>query len=343
MEQYNFFGKEIRWEQLEKHGDPLRKLNALIDWEIFRAPISAVFRKEKKSAAGRPPYDRILLFKILILEALYTLSDVQAEYQILDRYSFSRFLGLAEDDRVPDATTIWLFRDALAKAGIIDELFLTFKKILNDAGFLLNKGSIVDATFVDAPRQRNTPEENKTIKSGETPEAWKEDSQEAKHKLSQKDVDARWAKKGNELHYGYKNHTKVDRCSKLITGFTVTPASTHDSKELPNLVEAGDGEIYADSAYSSCAKGLPEGTVSRICKNGCRHRKLTEDEVKENRELSRIRSRVEHVYGWMTNVMGGPIVRSIGITRAKFKIGMQNIAYNMCRYSFLRGQSLAIR
>lgn len=343
MEQCNFFGKEIRWERLEKHGDPLRKLNAIIDWDIFRAPIDAVMHKEKKSAAGRHPYDRILLFKILILEAIYTLSDAQAEYQILDRYSFSRFLGLSEDDRVPDATTIWLFREALTKAGIIDELFLAFKKLLNDEGFLLSKGTIVDATFVEAPRQRNTREENKTIKSGEIPEAWKEASPEAKHKLSQKDVDARWTIKRKEAHYGYKNHTKVDCYSKLITGFTVTPANTHDSKELPNLVKAGDGEIYADSAYSGCAKGLPEGTVSRICKKGCRQRKLTKDEVAENHELSRTRCRVEHVYGWMKNVMGGPIVRCIGISRAKFRIGMQNIAYNLCRYSFLRGHSLAMR
>lgn len=343
MEQYNFFGKEIRWEKLEKHGDPLKKLNDLIDWEIFREPLNAVFRKEKKSAAGRPSYDHILLFKILLLEAIYTLSDAQAEYQILDRYSFSRFLGLSEDDRVPDATTIWLFREALTNAGIIEALFLAFKKVLNDEGFFLSKGSIIDATFVDAPRQRNTPEENKTIKSGEVPEEWKEDSAKAKHKLSQKDVDARWAKKGNETHYGYKNHTKVDVFSKLISGFTVTPASTHDSKELPNLVKEGDGEIYADSAYSSCADSLPEGTVSRICKKGCRFCKLKEEEIRENHELSRIRCRVEHVYGWMANIMGGPIVRCIGITRAEFKIGMQNIAYNICRYSFLRGHSLAMR
>lgn len=344
MEQSVMFGKNLRCEMLTMRGDPLVKLNQLIDWEMFRAPIEEALKKNpSKGAGGRPPYDYVLLFKILFLEVLYGLSDDQVEYQIVDRYSFSRFLHLTESDKIPDAKTIWLFREKLTKAGIIETLFLTFKDLLNREGYFLKKGSIIDASFVEAPRQRNTREQNKIIKEGGIPEEWKADTPEMKHKIAQKDVDARWAKKNQENHYGYKDHAKVDILTKLITGYTVTSAEVNDSQALPGLVEANEGEVYADSAYSGCAKNLPEGAIDCICRKGCRYRKLTEEERARNHELSRTRSRVEHVFGFMRNTMNALTVRCIGKARATFSIGFQNLAYNICRYSFLNGNSISVR
>ena len=118
---------------------------------------------------------------------------------------------------MPDAKTIWLYRENLTKAGVIEQLFIDYFKELEDKGIVTHTGTIIDATFVDAPRQRNTREENKTIKSGEVPEEWTENTPKAKHKLAQKDTDARWTNKNNETHYGYKNHAKVDADSKIIT------------------------------------------------------------------------------------------------------------------------------
>lgn len=211
------------------------------------------------------------------------------------------------------------------------------------SGYFVKKGSIIDASFVKAPRQRNTREENQVIKEDGIPEEWQKDTPQARHKLSQKDVDARWAKKNQENHYGYKNHAKIDVETKLLTGYTVTSAKVHDSQAFADLIEAGEGEVYADSAYSGCAKNLPEGTVDCICRQGCCHRKLTEEERQRNRELSKTRCRVEHVFGFLRNTMKGLKVRCVGKIRATFSVGLQNLTYNICRYSFLNGIRISVR
>ena len=171
--QLNLFAEDNRLEKLTKLGDSLLKLN-VVNWESFRPALEKVFNKERKSNAGRHAFDVVMMFKILVLQRLFNLSDDQTEYQINDRMSFMRFLGLSLGDRVPDAKTIWLYRENLAKAGVIEQLFIDYCKELERNGIITHTGTIIDATFVDAPCQRNTREENKTIKSGEVPEEWKE-------------------------------------------------------------------------------------------------------------------------------------------------------------------------
>ena len=205
MEQLTLYAEENRLQKLSELGDGLERLN-VINWEMFRPELNKALRKERKSNAGRPPYDCVLLFKILVLQRIYNLSDDQTEYQINDRISFMRFLGLSIHSKVPDAKTIWLFKDTLTRSGVIDRLFRLFERQLESKGIITRKGTIIDATFVDAPRQRNTREENQAIKDDETPEDWKENT----HKLAQKGLDARWTKKSGEVHYGYKDHAKVD-------------------------------------------------------------------------------------------------------------------------------------
>jgi transposase len=157
------FDLDFRLTELGK-GDPLIKLNEAIDWELFRPYVESIRDKERKSNAGRPPLDAVLMFKILILQSLYNLADDATEYQIRDRLSFMRFLGLSPADRVPDAKTIWLFREQLTEGDLAESLFMLFDKYLNDNGFIARKGQIVDASIVAAPRRRNTREENATIK-----------------------------------------------------------------------------------------------------------------------------------------------------------------------------------
>lgn len=270
-----------------------------------------------------------MLFKIIILQRLYNLSDDQTEYQINDRMSFMRFLGLGLDDKVPDAKTIRLFKDTLTKAGIMEQLFSQFNRMLEERGIITHKGTIVDATFVDAPRQRNSRDENKKIKDGEVPEEWKKEP----HKMSQKDTDARWTKKGDEKHYGYKDHVKVDADSKLIMDYAVTPANVHDSNEFENFFNEQDEVGYADSAY--VGKKLPRHVRNEACEKGYRNKPLTDKQKENNRRKSKIRCRIEHVFAYMTMSMHGLTVRSIGIERAVFNIGLTNLVYNLCRYSFL--------
>jgi IS5 family transposase len=210
---------------------------------------------------------------------------------------------------------------------------------MEDQGVITRKGSIVDASFVDVPRQRNTREENKLIKEGGIPEEWEKPGNA--NKLEQKDTDARWAKKNNETHYGYKDHVKVDAESKMVVEFEVTNAAVHDSKVIVELCDEEDEVVYADSAYvgetleSELREKCGEEADLRINEKGFRNKPLTEEQKKSNREKSRVRVRVEHVFGHITNSMGGMTIRSIGLTRARCAIALKNLAYNLSRYAYL--------
>lgn len=327
MKTLNFFAEDNRLAKLSKLGDQLEKLNRVMDWKIFEPLLKSVFAKEAKGAGGRPPYDYVMMLKILILQRIYNIADDQTEFQINDRMSFMRFLGLALGETVPDAKTIWNFRDTLAKAGVIESLFALFTRELETRGIVTHKGTIVDATFVDAPKQRNTREENKRIKEGDVPEDW------SAHKRQQKDTDARWTKKNNEVHFGYKDHVKVDAGSKIITKYAVTSANVHDSQEFTDFLDDTDVTVYADSAY--VGQEIPQHVRAEICEKGYRNHPLTEEQKKTNREKSKIRCRIEHVFGYMTGSMRGITFRGIGQTRAEFNIGLTNLVYNMCRYATL--------
>lgn len=333
--QIGFWDESLRLEKLSQLGDSLERLNNAINWEIFRPTLNKVFKKENKGVGGRPPFDYVLMFKILVLQRIYNLSDDQAEYQINDRMSFMRFLGLHLGDRVPDAKTIWLFRDALTNANIMRELFDVFNKQLEAAHLITRTGTIVDATFVDAPCQRNSKDENKERRAGNIPEEWKKP--ENKNRLRQKDLDATWTRKGGETHYGYKDHVKADADSKLITDYTVTTASTHDSQPMPEMINETDNVVYADSAYwgKPVAEKLPENVINMIHERGTKVRPLSEEQQANNRRKSKVRCRIEHIFGFMTNSMHGLTIRSIGIKRAAFNIGLSNLIYNLCRFEFL--------
>lgn len=339
MKQINLFAEETQLERLSKLGDSLERLK-VIDFESFRPTLTEGMKKERKSSAGRHPFDNVMMFKVLVLQRLFNLSDDrssdQTEYQITDRISFQRFLGLSLGEKVPDAKTIWLFRNTLTELKIIDALFSQFNQMLEAQGIITHTGTIVDATFVDAPRQRNSRDENEQIKNSEIPEEWKKNP----HKMSQKDTDARWTKKRDETHYGYKDHVKADADSKLILDYTVTPANVHDSNEFEEFFNDQDNAAYADSAY--VGRNLPEHVKNKVCEKGYRNKPLTEEQKENNRRKSKIRCRIEHVFGFMTMSMHGLTVRSIGIKRAKFHTGLTNLVYNFCRYSVLRRKEITV-
>jgi len=331
------FGADLQLERLSKMGDYLEKINEAIDWEIFRKPIRKRIRKEDYSKGGRPPLDEVMMFKVTLLQDWNNLSDENCEYMINDRLTYQRFLGMELGEKAPDEKTIWLFKEQMGKEGI-RELFAIFNEKLLELGLVKREGSIVDATFVDVPRQRNSREENKTIKSGETPAEWQ--TPENVNKLEQKDVDARWTKKGNEVHYGYKNHVKADNESKIIVDFTVTSANVHDINEFEGILDANDREAWLDSAYASedhvsRIKEKYPNIVLHICEKGYKNKPLTEEQRESNRIKSKVRARVEHIFGYITRFMGGISIRTIGIKRAEREICGMNLAYNIRRAVFL--------
>ena len=340
MGQMGFFDVDNRYATLDAKHDPLAKINAVVPWETFRGRLEKVWRKppeQRKSNAGCKPWDAIVMFKAILLCALYNLSDDQVEYQMRDRLSFVRFLGLALEDKVPDAKTVWLYREQLSQAGLIEALFGDFDAHLKGQGYRARGGQIVDASIVAVPVQRNGRDENEQIKRGETPEAW--DDKPAKR--CQKDTEARWTKKHGKSHYGYKNHIGIDRRHKLIRRYRVTDAAVHDSQVLDALLASDNtaSGVWADSAYWSKdieARIQATGLTSRIHRKASHNHPLDDWQKTVNRSRSRIRARVEHVFGAQSNDMGGTLVRSIGIVRARAQIGLKNLAYNMRRLTQLQ-------
>ena len=329
---YGFWDQDIRMSKLSQLGDPLERLKEGIDFEIFRPLLEERLTREPKGKGGRPPYDYILMFKIMILQRYYNLSDEQAEYQINDRMSFMRFLDLTIADDIPDSRTVWTFRERLTDLGLVKELFDLFLKELEKLNLIVNEGKIIDASFVEVPKQRNRRSENAQIKSGGIPENFTKNP----HKLSQKDTDARWTQKNNVNYFGYKNHAKGDAKSKIIIDYTVTDASVHDSNETDKLLNENDrGEpFYADSACSGAPQETiieEKGMINRVCEKGAKNRPLTEEQIANNREKSRVRCRVEHIFGFMEMSMNGMYIYNIGIMRARAVIGLMNLTYNMFR------------
>lgn len=329
---YGFFDQDIRLTKLSELGDPLDKLNKGVDFEAFRSILEEKLTKITKGKGGRPPYDYVLLFKVLILQRYYNLSDDQTEYQINDRMSFMRFLNLTIADDIPDSKTVWNFREQLIDLGIIMELFDLFNKQLEHLDLIAHQGRIVDASFVEVPKQRNTKEENQKIKEGTVPES----ISKKPSKQAQKDTDARWTKKNNVSYFGYKNHVKVDVHSKLILKYEVTDASVHDSQIIEPLLEETDRDLifYADSAYTGeqQAKAIETaGMKNLVCSKGHRNKPLTELDQLLNHQFSKVRSRVEHVFGFMENSMKGMYLHHIGKKRIEAVIGLINLTYNMFR------------
>ena len=347
-----FFDFDERLAALSAKGDDLERMKALVEFEMFRPTLDAAVPRSDRTKGGRPPFDHVLMFKILILQAMHALSDERTEFLIKDRLSFMRFLGLGLADPVPDANTIWTFREALKKAGAIDGLFQRFDQTLRSAGFLAMSGQIVDATIVAAPKQRNTIEEKKVIREGRVPDDWKAKPA----RLAQKDRDARWTVKYTKAKpredgslpvvdlaipaFGYKNHVSIDRGFGLIRKWTATHAAAHDGARLEDVLDRTNtaSDVWADTAYRSAkneAMLSRRGFVSRIHRKKPPGRPMPDRTRFANAQKSKVRSAVEHVFAHQKGLMG-LVVRTIGIARAQVKIGLANLAYNMRRFVWLR-------
>jgi transposase, IS5 family len=353
--QPGLFDIDERLKDLSAKGDDLEQLNAIVDFEMFRPDLERAVPSSDRVKGGRPPYDHILMLKVLILQASHSLSDERTEYLIKDRLSFMRFLGLTLADRVPDANLIWNFREALTRARIdgkpaIEVLFERFDAALTEAGFLAMGGQIIDATIVAAPKQRNTEAEKKAIREGRIPDDWKANPA----KLRQKDRDARWTVKFTKAKpakdgakrvdiaipaFGYKNHIRIDRAHGLIRRWTAADAARHDGAQLADLIDKGNtaSDVWADTAYRSAKN------EEHLARNGLRsqiHRKkpkgkpMPEAVAKANGKKSKVRAGVEHVFARQKGPMAF-VIRTIGLARASVKIGLANLTYNMKRMIWL--------
>lgn len=353
-----FFDVDERLKRLSELGDQLEAYAQAVDFEAFRSELEKALAYATGAKGGRPPYDPVLMLKILVIQAANGLSDERTEFLISDRLSFMRFLGLDLSDRVPDARTIWLFRERLTKAGAIEPLFARFETMLREAGYIAMAGQIVDSSLVAAPRQRNTKEEKDEIKAGRIPQAWKE----RPARLRQKDRDARWTVKFTKARpqadgtmppvdiaipaFGYQNHIAIDREHGLIRRWLVTDAAAYEGARLrEGLLDPSNTSkaVWADSAYRSAANEAfldKHGFVSKIHRKKPKGKPMPETTRRANNAKSKVRSRVEHVFAQQKARMG-LFVRTIGIARAKTKIGIANLAYNIRRLVWLNRTAAA--
>ena len=350
--QPGFWDVEERLRELSAQGDPLEKLAATVDFEMFRPDLDAALGRGAPARGGRPPFDAVLKFRMLVLQALHGLSLQQTEFLVSDRLSWMRFCGIGPGDAVPDANTLWDFREALIGAGALDGLFARLDRAITEAGYLPMSGQIVDATLVAAPRQRNTEAEKAAIKQGKTSgDIWPEKPAKAR----QKDTDARWTVKFSKAKpaadgkpqtdiavpvFGYKSHISIDRRHGIIRRQKVTDAAAHDGARLrEGLVDPDNtgSDVWADSAYHSAEneRFLREaGKTSRIHRRKPKGRPMPKHMARANAAKSAVRAAVEHPFAHQKGFMG-LVIRTIGLARAEATVTLANIAYNMKRWCWL--------
>jgi len=355
--QAGFWDFEHSLEALSAEGDPLEQIERTVGFERFRPALARAVRRSDPSKGGRPGFDVVLKFKMLVLQGLYGLSLQQTAFQVRDRLTWLRFCGLRPGDAVPDANTLWDFREALIKAKALDRLFGNLDQAISDAGYRAMGGQIIDATLVAAPKQRNTEDEKAAIKGGQIPEDWKNKPA----KLRQKDRDARWTVKFSKARpkedgtpqtdiaiptFGYKNHISIDRRYGIIRRSLVTDAAAADGARLrEGLIDPNNtaSPVWADTAYRSKANEdflASIGKVSRIHRKKPKGRPMAKATARANAAKSKIRARVEHVFAQQKDRMG-LFIRTIGKARAEAMITLVNMAYNMKRWCWLERMAAA--
>ena len=356
--QPGFFDIDDRLKRLSDLGDQLETFRSAADFELFRPELNAALSYTDRTEGGRPPFDPVLMFKILVIQATNNLSDERAEFLINDRLSFMRFLGLGLEDRVPDARTIWLFREKLTTAGAIKRLFEQFDAMLRQGWLHRHVGSDRRCQPGCGVASAQYDDEKKAIKEGRIAPNWKAKPAKLRHK----DRDAHWTVKFTKAKpredgsmppvdlaiplFGYQNYVAIDRHFGFIRRWAATDAAAYEGRRLrQGLLDSSNraSGVWADTAYRSPANETflnKNGFVSHIHRKKPKGRAMHETMRRANNAKSKIRSRVEHVFAEQKDRMG-LFIRTIGIARAMTKIGMANLVYNIKRLIFLRKIAIA--
>lgn len=350
MRQAGLFGLSDQLKRLSDCGDPLETMSRVVDFEVFRAALENALAYGDGAKGGRPPYDPVAMFKVLILAAQNTVSDARMEFLIRDRLSWLRFLGFDLGAVTPDENTIRLFREKLTRAGAIDALFAAFDRQLRERGYLPMGGQIVDATLVAAPKQRNTAAEKDAIKAGKSAaEIWPDQPAKA----AQKDTDARWTLKFAKARalpdgrpgidiaipsFGYKSSIAICRRYGFIRRGKVTDGARFDGRMLRDVVTSDNtaSDVWADTAYRSRSNEAwlkSVGRVSRVHRKKPKGKPMPARTARANAARSTVRARIEHVFARQKDQMG-LFISTIGIVRAEAKITLANLAYNIDRLIF---------
>lgn len=324
MIQFGFCDVSGCYSRLDAAGDPLVKIIETVDWSGLAVLLDPI-RFESGAKGGRPGWDPLIMVKCFLLQSLYGLSDDACEYQLNDRFSFKRFVGLGLDDKAPDAKTIWLYRERMIKANLTDILWDWFQAELLRHGYEAQKGQIIDAAIVSTHKPTKTHEDD-------LPPAMER----------QIDRDASFTQKHGNSYHGYKAHIQIDNMHKFVRKQMTTSAHVHDSQLFAALLEtkANSGrKVWADSAYRSVSHEAllsQYHLTSQIHYKAYRNKPLSEAKQRTNHTRSKTRARVEHVFGHVITAMHGWALHTIGIARAEAKITLKLLTYNIQRFARLQ-------
>ena len=303
-----------QYQKVAALGDKLSRVDELINWQPFRKIVSGIY-DNTSSKGGRPNTDPVLMIKLLLLQAWYGLSDQELEYQSSNRIDFMRFLGFP--DKAPDYSTVWRFRERLAKTGKDHEIWDELQRQLDARGLSVRKGVMQDATFITAD-----------------PGHAKADKPRGEEAQTRRNKEGTWVKKGGKSYYGYKLHSKVDRDYQLIRAIETTPSSVHDSQvdlSLPGEV------VYRDRGYS--------GTTARghnaSMKKGARNHPIGIRDQLRNARISKKRTPVERHYAVIKAHYGSGHVRVTTLARTRVKNTFACFCFNLDQLATLRRQGAA--
>lgn len=343
----DLFAADQRLQKMAQYTKVLDALNKLVDWVALANVVNDdTGREAPQPKGGRPAYPTQALVKLIVLQQLYgNLSDEDTEYALLDRGSWQRFIGMTDTRNLPDARTIWHFKNQLAQAKGGAALFADVQRQLNAAGLQAKGGQMIDATIVPAPKMHFTKDEKQCLADAKTPEHWSD------KQIAHKDTDAGWTAKRGQWQYGYKAHANADQKHKLIRILDITSASHSDMTHFAPVLDTTLSRqktgktVHADRGYDSQSNRQTLNAHKlrdAIARKDDRKRFDQTDIHARNRRLSRIRARVEHIFGAWEQVIGKSI-RCIGLVRATSQITVQAVVVNLRRWVTLsaRGASCA--
>jgi IS5 family transposase len=296
-------------KHIKTHGkQTLNIINSTIDWPRLLKPIERVLSQYKSGLAstGRPTHDLLVIVKCFLLQSMYNLSDPRLEEEIADRRSFQLFLGMASGDAIPDETTICRYRELFSRLGLDKKLFAAFNAQLIDRGLIVGNGTIVDATIKEA---QATP-------------------------YSGRDTDARHTKRRGKIHFGYKGHIGMDQKSEIIHTVIFTPANVHDSSKFDELLLGTEKRVYADKGYANKKRRQSlkdRGIAPKILHKAYRNRPLTEQQKRQNKLFSKVRSAVERPFAYITRILDYRRCSYYDFKRNAFQFTLSAIVYNLRR------------
>lgn len=330
----SLFAEQERETKLDKIGDALSKLAEHVDFAALAAEIDEAAPRPGRERGGRPPFPTELMVRVLVVQQLYNLSDEQMEFQLLDRLSFQRFVGLRQSSQAPDRTTIWTFKERLIKAGATERIFEAVGRQLDRHGYIARGGQMIDASIVPAPKQTLTRNEKEIVQQDAMPVEW------SPSKRRQKDVQARWTKKHGKSYFGFKLCSSVDRRHKLIRRVHVSTASEHDTLHFERVLDRGNTsrDVYADKGYVDGEREQrlgEKGWRLHIQRKGQAGKPLSDCQERRNKRIAKTRARVEHVFASLEQ-MGGKALRSIGLARATLHLNWKAATYNLRRLCSLK-------